>query len=132
MAFRTDQTEVGNIIELDLDTFPGLMTPCLTFANELVTERCTDSGYSDTRLALIECWLCAHLVATIDPRVSSEEAKDVRVWYQSKVDLGLSLTHYGQQVMILDTAGNLAGLNNKMKTIKGIRPSIKWIGKKCS
>lgn len=120
---RTTSVEVAKIIELDAAID---LAPFITVANELVTELCVDSGYSATRLTLIETWLAAHFYCIRDPRVTSESA-GVSASYEGTVGLHLDLSRYGQQVMLLDTAGSLAALNKKSQT--GRRTiSVTWLG----
>lgn len=114
---RTTPSQVEGIIEVDSDTWPDI-TPFIEIANDLVTEKCTASGYTDARLELIERWLSAHFYAIADPRTTSERADTVGESFQHKIGLGFALTHYGQQAMLLDTKGNLASLNNVAKEIK--------------
>jgi hypothetical protein len=127
------------LVEAILDgVAPGTdMTPYIDAANELVSEKCAtvfpgvmeqldsaglpiytpESGgfvYSDHRLELIERWLGAHFYAIFDPRSVVEKAGSVLQQIQSRVDLGLNLTHYGQTAMRLDTQGALAVMNNGM------------------
>ncbi len=75
------------------------------------------------RLQLIETWLTAHFYTIRDPRVVHEKAGSVMAAYQTKVDVGLSTSHYGQMAMILDTSGVLRRLS------KGkVRPGVAWLG----
>jgi len=122
---RTTDALVGGVIEVD-DSID--LTPFITIANELVTELCTDSDYSEARLTLIETWLAAHGYAIRDPAVDTEKAGPVQVSYQYKIDLGLQQTKHGQQAMLLDTAGNLAALSKRMT--EGEQPAITigWLG----
>lgn len=119
---RTTKAYIATIIELDVSIVPNdaAMEPFITVANELVTEVCTgDSGpataYTDARLELIERWLAAHFYAIRDPRVANESAGGVSASYESRVDLGLNLTRYGQMAMMLDTNGGLAKLDVDIK-----------------
>ena len=97
----------------------------MMIANELVTEVCTDKGYTDSRLELIERWLSAHFYTNRDPRAVNEKAGPVGVTYQSAVALNLNTSHYGQTAMLLDTAGGLAALNT-LKKKKVL--SVSWLG----
>lgn len=99
-------------------------------ANELVTEVCAPVaiGYSAHRLERIELFLSCHFYEIVNPRSTSEMAGSVSQSFQHKEDLGLALTHYGQQAMILDTHGGLAALNKKMIQGKNFKPRIKWLG----
>jgi len=128
MANRVTQDEVAVIIELDTTSTPDI-TVFIDAANSLVTELCSDSGYSDARLAQIELWLSAHFYAIKDPRAKSEKAGSVGQTLQSKVDLALSVTHYGQMAMILDTAGNLAAVNKQAQEGTATpSPGATWLG----
>jgi len=119
---RTTAEQVAEIIEVDATI--GL-TPFMTIANELVTEVCSDKGYTDERMELIERWLSAHFYTNRDPRPVNEHAGPVSVTYQSAVALNLNTSHYGQTAMLLDTAGGLAALNalKKKRTL-----SVHWLG----
>jgi len=120
---RTTSEAVADIIEVDVTIN---LDPFISVANELVTEICSDAGYSAERLELIERWLSAHFYTNRDPRAEQERAGPVSAKYQSKVDLNLSTSHYGQTAMMLDTAGGLAALSNS----KGTRrtASVVWLG----
>lgn len=110
--------EVDDSIDLD---------PFIESANMIVTDVCSDSSYTDAKLELIERYLSAHFYTLRDPRAKIEQAGDVRVEYQSKVDLGFNTSHYGQMAMRLDTEGNLARLDQK--ALKGLsKASLKWLG----
>lgn len=108
------------------------LNPFIDAANELVTEKCTASGYSVERLEKIERWLAAHFHCVNEPRAQRERVGTITVEPQGKVDIGLDNSLYGQMAMRLDTAGNLALMNNAMKTQKGllgtITPGVRWLG----
>lgn len=132
---RTTRTLVAEVIELDVSIVPNdaAMLPFITVANELVTEVCTGTAgpkvaYTAERLELIERWLTAHFYTNRDPRTASESA-GVSASYQSKIDLGLDTSHYGQTAMRLDTNGGLSKLN---KDIKKGKPQVSgfWAGTK--
>lgn len=125
MAVRTTSSDVEEILEVDADIS---LTPFINAANELVTELCTDSSYSTSRLAMIETWLAAHLYQMRDQAVASEKAGSVNVRYQHKIDLNLFQTKYGQTAMMLDTAGNLAQLSRKIERGRAASASVTWPG----
>lgn len=102
--------------------------PFITMANELVTEKCADSSYSDTRLELIERYLAAHFYCVTDMRLASVNV-DVSVSFQHKIDLYLNQTAYGQHAMLIDTDGNLAALNEAMMKGGKVSASLTWVGK---
>ncbi len=104
-VFRTTEAQVASIIDTESDIS---LEPFIATANSLVTGLCTNSGYDDTRLELIERYLAAHFYTLREPRSVSEGAGPVNTSYQSSVGLGLNTSHYGQMAKLLDTAGNLA------------------------
>jgi len=123
---RTTSELVAGVVEADGDID---LSPFILTANALVTEVCEPVGYSDERLELIERWLAAHFYANRDMRLSREGVDDVDQTFQYRVGLMLANTMYGQQAMVLDTAGKLAALSKKAeqgKTKK--RVSITWLG----
>jgi len=127
MAVRTTDDLVQGIIEVDSAIS---LTPFIAAANALVTECCTGLAeeYTAAHLILIETWLAAHFYTIRDMRAVSEKAGSVSERFQSKVDIGLSTSHYGQMAMRLDYKGGLARLDNKLKK-GGKSPSITWVGK---
>lgn len=123
---RTTPDQVKGIIQVKAGAD---LTPFIFSASELVTEVCVPAGYSEERLELIERYLAAHFYTLLEPRASSETAGPVSETLQSKVDLFLSTSHYGQHALVLDTAGGLARLNNAMQTNKGSRTiGVSWLG----
>lgn len=95
--------------------------PYINVANVVVTDRLTILGYSDTKLEMIERLLTCHLFEVDNPRIMKEGQGNQYATEQleSKVDLGLNLTRFGQQIKLLD---NLNGLGWKKPK------SIKWLG----
>lgn len=131
MAIRTTDEAVRGIIDLD-DDFDT--TPHIEAASSIVDSTCIlKSSYSDAQLELIERWLSAHFCAIQDPRATYDQTGAIMSSYESKVDLGLSLTRYGQQAMIIDTDGNLAALANAQKKVSTVlavskRTRFTWLG----
>ena len=110
---RTTDALVSGIIAVKA-TIP--LTPFIDVANNMVTDVCLDSGYTDAKLTLIETWLAAHFYAVRDPRVDMEKAGSVSQKFQYEVDLNLAVTVYGQQAMVIDSDGNLAKVNKQATT----------------
>ena len=111
------------------------LMPFITSANELVTEVCAAPGvYSSGRLELIERWLAAHFYHILDPQASQETVGAIQATLDTKTDLGLNVTKYGQQAMRLDTGGYLAAMDNAMKTVTktlpggGKKVGVTWLG----
>ena len=118
---RTTPALVAGIIEVDnaID-----LAPFIAAAGSLVDVVEEKSDHTAELLELIERWLSAHFYTVRDPRAVSEKAGPVGVTYQSKVDLNLSTSHYGQTAIVLDTSGTLKRLS------KGVRSAVvAWLGK---
>lgn len=130
---RTNSTNVGKIIEVDTSID---LAPFIEVANDLVTECCADAlkadgttaFYSGEQLEQIERWLAAHFYAIRDPRASDEKAGTVSQTIESKVDLGLNVTRYGQMALRIDRAGGLAALEAAAKGGGVVTASAVWLG----
>lgn len=109
------------------------LDPFISVANILVTKFCTGDSvedvYSVAILAEIETWLAAHFYTVYDPRAETEKADTVAAKYQSKVDVGLKTSHYGQMAMIIDYQGGLSANNEAiMSGNAGIKIDATWLG----
>lgn len=125
MAYTTPE-KVAGIIEVDAGEDVSF---AIDTANSLILDHCMGKGYSEAKLELIERWLAAHFFAVKFPRATAEKAGPVGENFQSKVDLALNVTHYGQQAMLLDSAGGLANYNAEVTSGKvRIKPSFKVKG----
>lgn len=131
---RTTGEQVAAIIETEEEIS---LTPFIEVANAVVTEICAGKLRSDgvtlyydaTRLELIERWLSAHFYAIRDMRRASESVSTVREVFQYKVGLHFDVTVYGQQAMLLDTAGGLASLQAQVQSGKPrVVASLSWLG----
>ena len=128
MARTTETLVHGSVDVIDsADTPAADLEPYILSANELVTEICGSAGYSDARLELIERWLSAHFYCVYDPRSQSESA-GVSASYEGSAAMFLERTRYGQQAMLLDTAGGLARLNAQTKAGKPRGIQMFWAG----
>lgn len=125
MTYRTTEAQVQGIIKTNASI---TITPFIEVANALVTELCASSGYDDTRLELIERWLAAHFYSVRDAGRLTERAGPVSKQIESRVDLGFDVTRHGQMAMRIDTAGNLAALNEQSKRGASITPGVTWLG----
>ena len=112
MAIRTTSEAVGKLHPAGSDEDEDVdFTPFIETANNLVDQVCLESDYSDATLELIERWLAAHFYAQLDPRTVMEEVRGARERFEGETKIRLDNTRYGQQAMIIDTAGNLKALN---------------------
>lgn len=124
---RTTADAVKKIIEVD-ETISDDLEPFIEIANLMVTDHCTGSSYSDAKLELIERWLTAHFYAVRDQRVQSEGVSGISQTFQTQVGMYFDLTIYGQQAMLIDSAGNLAALNAGVKKGKTRNAAIQYLG----
>lgn len=128
-TLRTTPALVEGIIQVQEDVD---LLPFIYGANSLVTNVCSNSGYSDgyvnSTMELIERWLSAHLYTIFDNQLSMAKAGTVMVGYQYKISYGLKNSMYGQQAMLLDTAGNLAALDNTAQVKRKIVVGGSWLG----
>jgi len=106
---RVTADEVRAII--DVSTEVTDLTPFITAAGLLVDKVDEKAILTDAQLKEVERWLAAHYVALRDPRRASEKAGSVGESYQYKLGLGLEVTTYGQQAIMLDTTGTLFQIN---------------------
>lgn len=122
---RTSAASVLELVEVDsnvsLDAF-------ILSANELVTEVCVPSGYSDARLELIERWLAAHFYVVRAKKLTSEKAGSVSENFTHSVGLMLKNTEHGQQALMLDTKGGLAALSKQLEEGAATKPGALWLG----
>ena len=104
---RVTASDVDEIMEKDLSSLD--ITPFITIANLLVTEKLGSSSLSADLLKEIERWLAAHFVAVSykDERIQQEKIDVASVTYMSMGSgkTGLDMTPYGRQVKLLDTTG---------------------------
>ena len=102
---RTTALAVGKIIEVDptieLDQF---LLDAAVLYNSVV-------GLANTEevAEMVERWLTAHLYSVRDNRISQESAGPVSQTLVGRVDLRLDGTYHGQQAIMMDTSGKLAG-----------------------
>ncbi len=119
---RTTVEAVGKIIEVEdaIDLAPFIETASALV--DTVVAKASETLPSE-RLELIERYLAAHCYTLRKPRPTSETAGSVSISYQSKVDLNLATSHYGQMAMTLDTSGVLRNLAKNRRQGK-----VVWLG----
>lgn len=125
---RTSAIQVAAIVEVDPTINAGSLEAFIETASSLVDEVCVPANYGSARLELIERWLAAHFYAIRDKQVTGEKAGPVSANYQYSLGLVLSVTHYGQQAMLLDTAGGLAALSKAAETGEVAQRGVVWVG----
>jgi hypothetical protein len=132
MAAYTNATLVGTVIDVDPD---DTVTAFIDTAHILVTRCCETAHYTTDEKEMIERWLAAHFYDINRPRNIQEGASGVYERAENTLPgRGLWATKYGQQALMLDTAGGLALMNNALLTSKGALPggppraSTAWLG----
>lgn len=125
MARTTVELVAATLTPNDMDAVTDDLTPFMDAANILVTRLCAGakkldgtSYYADSDLEMIERWLSCHFYKIPNPSDLVEQvSKDAQRTIESKVDLGLNVTRYGQMAKILDSAGGLASadLRSRMR-----------------
>jgi len=94
----------------------------LVTANLVVTEDLGNSNLSAARLKEIEKYLAAHFVALAEERGSllEEEIDDVLERTADVYAPGYASTRYGQQALVLDSSGKLAGASASSSKLKAL------------
>jgi len=106
------------------------LTPFINAAHNLVENVCVPLCYDSGTLRQIETWLAAHFYHIRAAQTNKEEADGIADTFDSKVDLGLKVTRYGQMALILDYKGGLARLNYANMGQGVPRPNLIWLGKR--
>lgn len=112
--------EVKQLIDTDLSD-PTILV-YITSADNVITELFDeDTTVTDSQKKELERWLTAHLIAcTQEPQISQVGVSGTSVKYQGVTGKGLESTFYGQQVLVLDTAGKLRNLGKRQASIFAI------------
>jgi hypothetical protein len=138
MAVRTTEELVAGVIEVDEDI---TLTPFISAASSLVDRVSAYAAENDLlqddedgksrseKLEEIETWLAAHFYTVRDPRTTQEGAGPVSASYQSRVDLRLFTSHYGQMAAALDETGVLERINSGANGSRARTARATWVGK---
>jgi hypothetical protein len=127
---RTTPDQVQSIVSVeagvDLTTF-------IAMANNLTTNVCGNSGYTDgfigSQMEQIETLLAAHFYTMFDQQIAHAKAGTVAVMYQYKINYDLRSSVYGQQAIMLDYLGNLSELVNTAAVRKKVMVWVKSCGR---
>jgi hypothetical protein len=113
MAATPLVTDTEVLAIMDIDAFVKPADPFILAAATIRQDELDPLGtISDDMLKEIERWLSAHFYTVAFTRTDKEKIDDEEVTARSKIGMNLSLTHYGQMAMTLDTSGTLKELNN--------------------
>ena len=137
MVARTTYAALAKIIEVDavitadaaafIDTATALVDRMGADAEDGSGNPFWDDTVDAVMLELIERWLAGHFYAVRDPRYGSEGSSSSQTSYLTKIGMYLSLTHEGQQALLLDTSGWLSALSKKAEG-RGKRVGVFWAG----
>lgn len=132
MTLRTSVGAVALIVKANIaiagNDLSGL-APFVELANNMVTRLCTASSYDDATLELIERWLSAHFYAVRDKTIqrAAQSAGETSDTFDLQLVVGLGSTMYGAQVMIIDSAGNLAAADRRARA-ETPKAGAVWLG----
>lgn len=112
---------VNDILDVEVDE--DAITPFITPASMVIQARCVPLAYTSDEIQVLATWLTAHLYEVQNPRLRQQMIGKSSESILTQVDLGLELTHPGQQLMLLDYLGGLVGLGAKRKKVKFL-----WLG----
>lgn len=111
MSIRVTDCEVKAIRLTEFDTMPMIIA-----ASQIVDRLNPDFGksFDESELTLIELWLAAHFVGTIDPTKNEEKFENYSVKYQVGSDsvIGIKSDKYGQTANML-SGGCLAEIGKQ-------------------
>lgn len=141
MAVRTTSELVAEIIEVDEEIS---LAPFISAASSLV-DRVRDYAVKndllldgeesgdktrEEKLREIETFLAAHFYTLREPReVTIGVGGAIQIENQSKVDLRLFTSHYGQMACALDETGTLERINSGKQVGYAKRVGVTWLGK---
>ncbi len=127
---RTTYAAVKKLVETDTTIIAADadLDPFIEMAGALVDDVCVPLTYSDTRLEQIERWLSAHFYSIRDKQRASEGVDGLNERYDGQTGMHLEATLHGQQAMLLDTKGGLAGLQRSMTTTRKSKIGMHYLG----
>jgi hypothetical protein len=123
MAVTEDQ--VTRIILFDAARIPEVQ-PFIDDAVIMLTN-IIGTALDTATFDLVTRYMAAHLIAISDPRVNMEKVKSLQVRYDTKLDKGLGITHFGTMAMMLDSSGKLSQWNTQVVSGEGLKQFF-WAG----
>ena len=123
MAVTITLDDVKKIITLDTkipDTDWQAFVDDATLFIDNIPAIANDCG-ADTADAVAK-YLAAHFMTLRDPRQTEQGTLDASEKFQSKVDLGLDSSHYGQTAKRLDCTGTLARRDSSANSADESKP----------
>lgn len=123
MAVTEDQ--VTRIILFDTARIPEVQ-PFIDDAVIMLTN-IIGTALDTATFDLVTRYMAAHLIAISDPRVNMEKVKSLQVRYDTKLDKGLGITHFGTMAMMLDSSRKLSQWNTQVVSGEGLKQFF-WAG----
>lgn len=116
---RTTEADVLELMDTDLTS--SQITPFLTTANAIVTDKLAGTTLSTTILEEIEKYLAAHIASVRSKFAIEEQIGDLaKVKTGYKGGEGLQATPYGEMVLMLDTTGTMKSSYGRIVSIAAI------------
>ncbi len=116
---RTTEADVLELMDTDLTS--SQITPFLTTANVIVTDKLAGTTLSTTILEEIEKYLAAHIASVRSKFAIEEQIGDLaKVKTGYKGGEGLQATPYGEMVLMLDTTGTMKSSYGRIVSIAAI------------
>lgn len=113
---RTTATDVKLIIDTSLAD--ATIEAYIGTASDFVDNALAGTTLSENSLTIIEKWLTAHLIASTQERVTTEEgAGGAYAKYAGVFGEGLKSTPYGQMAITLDMTGTLVNIAAGKKSV---------------
>lgn len=123
MAWRVTEEQVREIIDTDTQISVAPFIATASALVDYVASKDSAGALTNALLVQIEQWLTAHFYAIRDPQPQEEQTGKAKAVYQGRTDLGLDLTHWGQQAKRLDVTGCLASIDRTKR-----RAQAAWLG----
>lgn len=118
---RVTAYEVKEILD-SCDTEDSIVETIIGAANRFINKVfINDSTLEETDLKEIERWLSAHLISvSLHRQTQQEKLGDGLAIFAGKYGEGLSMTSYGQTVLLLDTTGKIANYGKRRASIYAV------------
>lgn len=118
---RTNALEVQEILTTSIGEGP--ITTFIGVANRMVTAILgEDTTLSTAQLRDIECWLTAHLIASVKERMpENEKVSEASIKYLGQFTQGLDSTPYGQMVRAIDITGKMDQIGKKIIDVYAVK-----------
>jgi hypothetical protein len=118
---KMTEEDVSDIETENNTTIEEWFEPFIEAANSIIVDVCLESDYTDSKLEIIERYLATHFYKVPRPDAKTEMVRGLSSTYDGQTRLAFDFTRWGQMAKLLDTAGNLAQLQEEQE---GKKPRI--------